>query len=250
MSAEISSISRYVSGLDIPTAPFSAALDASAINTDALPDRIVAGSNLIAFDEPLGNKLRSSVALSLLLAQLAVDKSPLVANPTQWYNTYESVLNNLGWRTSAFGVHQEEFSSTNAAVHEAIIPLITAAFGPAAAAGTLLISALEQLNEIDKSAPWITLFERESKRLNVSDYQFTAVVDNGTNIEVHLVGAVLSASYGRTQVLFFKLTNSTTSLDMARGVLSASANLLEAMEEDLSIKLQRHTSSFIQQVEI
>lgn len=240
----------YIAKLEVPIAPWGAALAAEGVDIDTLPRKIVAGSNMIAYDNSISPRVRSSVAGCMLLAQLAADKSSIPATPKQWYDTYKEILANLGWRQTTFSMVEESFKDTNVAVHQAIIPFLAAAFGPAAAVGSLIITALQQLSTIDKNSPWITLFDRESRRLNVSDYQFTAVEDKGVDTVVHLAGATLSSTYGRTQVIFFKLTSVTTGFEMVKGSLTASSNLLEVMDEDLKLKLRHHIPIYIQKIPI
>jgi hypothetical protein len=217
----------------------------------SLPQTIVAGSNLIAFDEATSATVRSAVSDALLLAQLAADAAKdTVRTPVEWYAKHREVLGNLGWREAAYSQVEEKFSSNDAVVHKAIIPFLTVAFGAAAAAGSLIIEALNQLSEMDKKSNWMTLYNRKSKRLGVTDLQFTAVERQGDDITAKLVGAVLSGDYGKTQVLFFQFKSGEADFRLVRGSFSTPENSLALIEEKLRAKLDKFIPAFIAEVDI
>ena len=107
----------------------------TATDLDILLTGIVAGSNLIQFENSINPVLRSSVALSILAAQRVASSDGGVADPDQWIEHRNMVPKILtGWWKA-----NSEFDSNEVAVHNAIIP-------------------------------WTTLFERESRRFDVSEF--------------------------------------------------------------------------------
>lgn len=238
----------YIANLPVGAARPSTAEEAAAVNTidiNNLPDGIVTGSNLIQFPANASPELKSSVALSLLAAQRVAANDPVVMSPTQWLERHNTVLQNLNWRTEGGGATKATFKSINVAVHEAIIPFLVAAFGGAAAAGALIVTALKQLHEMDKDSPWITLFDRQSRRFDVTEYQFSVIEVKGDTVHLKLAAARLDASFGKTQVLFFKLKNQNAEFEQANQSFSAEAALLTEMNADLKVKLMTLTKSFI-----
>lgn len=238
----------YIANLPVGAPVHSVAEDAAAVNTidiDNLPNGIVTGSNLIQFPAEASPELKSSVALSLLAAQRVAANDPVVLSPKQWLERHNTVLQNLNWRDEGGGDTTATFDSVNAAVHEAIIPFLVAAFGGAAAAGALIVTALRQLKEMDKDQPWITLFDRESRRFDVTEYQFSVVEVKGDTVGLKVAAARLDASYGKTQVLFFKLKNQKAQFEQANKSFSTEAALLTEMNADLKVKLLKLTKSFI-----
>lgn len=238
----------YIANLPVGARPSSTAEDASGVNTiniDDLPNGIVTGSNLIQFPTDASPELKSSVALSLLAAQRVASNDPVVLSPTQWLERHNTVLQNLNWRSEGGGVAKSSFDSINVAVHEAIIPFLTAAFGGAVAAGALIITALKQLQDMNKNSPWITLFDRESRHFDVSEYQFSVVEVIGDTVHLRIAAARLDASFGKTQVLFFKLNKQKADFEQANQSFSTEAALLTEMNADLKIKLMTLTKSFI-----
>lgn len=232
----------------LPVGPFPELLRDVAVDSvdiDSLPSSLVTGSNLIQFPATASPELKSSLALSLLAAQRVATNDPVVQTPDQWLQRHNAVLENLNWFNEGGAFVNSQFKSINVAVHEAIIPFLTAAFGPVAAAGTLIITALKQLNEMDKDAPWITLFEQQSRRFSISEYQFSVVVVTDNHVQVKIACARFDASYGATQVLFFKIKNEHAAFQSASGSYSTQADLLSEMNGALKEKLGGFTTAFI-----
>ena len=237
----------YIANLPVGAALPSITED-TAVNTidiDSLPNGIVTGSNLIQFPADASPELKSSVALSLLAAQRVATNDPVVLSPTQWLDRHNTVLQNLNWRNEGGGVAKSHFHSVDVAVHQAIIPFLTAAFGGAVGAGALILTALKQLQEMDKDSPWITLFDHQSRRFEVTEYQFSIVEVIGDTVHLKVAAARLNASFGKTQVLFFKLRSQNTEFEQANQSFASEAVLLTEMNADLKTKLMNLTKSFI-----
>lgn len=240
----------YIANLPIGTfraAPQPEGADVvNAVDIDALPNGIVAGSNLIQFPKDASPALKSSVALSLLAAQRVATDDHVILTPKQWIARHNTVLENLNWLAEGGGEVESQFDSINVAVHEAIIPFLTAAFGGAVAAGALILTALKQLQEMDKNSPWITLFDQQSRRFDVTEYQFSVVEVVDDQVYLKVASARFDASFGKTQVLFFKVTQEHAKFEAANQALSASSALLTEMNDGLKAKLAGFTKAFIQ----
>lgn len=247
MLIEPAALRNYIVNLPVGSLPATAAEDSGAVNAidiNGLPDGVVTGSNLIQFPSGTSPELKSSVALSLLAAQRVASNDPVVASPTQWLERHNTVLQNLNWRVEGGGTVTSEFKTIDTAVHEAIIPFITAALGGAAAA-SLIITALHQLKDMDKDSPWITLFDRQSRRFQVTEYQFSVVEVVGDTVHLKLAAARLDAKFGLTQVLFFKIKSQDATFEQANRSLSTETAMLIDMNGDLKTKLMTLTKSFI-----
>ena len=237
---------KYIDELPVGAVPEALeAIDVQAIDVDKLPDALVTGSNLIQFPATASPDVKSSVALSLLAAQRVASNDGVVQTPDQWLQRHNTVLENLNWLHEGGGFVNSQFRSINVAVHQAIIPFLAAAFGPAVAAGALILTALKQLEEMDKSSPWITLFDNQSRRFNISEYQFSVVQVIDSNVQVKLASARFDASYGQTQVLFFKIKQEHASFQSASGTYSTQTDLLAEMSGALRARLAGFTSAFI-----
>jgi hypothetical protein len=227
-----------------PGAPDAAII--TAVDIDKLPDGLVTGSNLVQFPPEATAEIRSSVALSLLAAQRVASKDSSVLTPKDWFDRHNTVLSQLNWLGDGGGVLESTFNNLNVAVHKAIIPFLAAAFGGAVAAGALILTALNQLQDMDKDSPWITLFDNQSRHFDVTEYQFSVVEIVGDQVKLHLASARFDAKFGQTQVLFFKVNHGTATFESASGSFTQAASLLTEMNGDLKAKLASFTKSFIQ----
>jgi hypothetical protein len=245
----------YIAGLPVGTVDWAREAEAeteavSAVDVDHLPDGLVTGSNLMQFEGELDPHVRSAVALSLLAAQRVAANDTVIRSPDEWIERHNTVLKNLNWLIDGGAVTDAKFDDVNVAVHEAIIPFLTTALGPAAAAATMIKAALEQLQAMDKDTPWITLFDRESRRFDVSEYQFSYVDTDGDDTVLRMAAARLDAKFGRTQVLFFKIREQKAKFKAASSTLRAQTALLEQMNEALKLKLGAQTNAFIRELDI
>jgi hypothetical protein len=236
---------KYIESLPVGPLEGLEGVEVQAFDIDKLPTGLVTGSNLIQFPATATPELKSSVALSLLAAQRVATNDVVVQSPDQWLQRHNTVLENLNWLNEGGGFVNSQFRSINVAVHEAIIPFLTAALGPAAAAGTLILTAIKELKEMDKNSPWITLFDQQSRRFNITEYQFSVVQVNNNNVQIKLAVARFDASYGQTQVLFFKLKQEHAAFQSASSTYSTQADLLTEMNAALKAKLAGFTATFI-----
>jgi hypothetical protein len=243
----------YIAGLEfgvLPPAATEGTDDEAAIpNIDDLPDVLADGNALLQFSSDIAPNIRSAVALSLLAAQRVASNSHDVETPTQWIDTHFGVLQNLNWNIESGGSIEKTFSETGVAVHEAILPFLATALGGAAAL-PLINSALTQLSEMDKNKPWITLFNRESVRFEVTEYQFGVVSSDETTTRINLATARFDARYGTTQILFFRLTEQTTTFEMANGTMSSENSLLTAINPMLRERLLDHSKRYIRSLNL
>jgi hypothetical protein len=222
----------------------------STVDVNKLPNGVVTGSNLMQFADDISAEIRSAVALCLLAAQRVAAADAVIQTPDQWIVRHNTVLQNLGWTIDGGGVVNSTFDSVDVAVHKAIIPFLTAAFGAAAAAGALILTALQQLQNMDENQPWITLFDRESRRFKVTEYQFSVVKTEGTDTIVRLASARFNASYGVTQVLFFKIKKEHAHFDSASSTVRANSENLAAMNGDLQVKLAEQAKAYIRDLKL
>jgi len=245
-------LGSYIAGLPIGQTDWAVEGDAfTGLNLDDLPEGVVTGSNMIQFEDTINVELRSAVALSLLAAQRVAFNDTAIATPDQWVERHNTVLSNLNWHMESGGAIDAEFKNLEVAVHKAIIPFLTAALGPAATAATLIKVALEQLHSMnEEKQPWIRLFERQSRRFDVSEFQFSYVELDGADILLRIAAARLDARFGRTQVLFFKVTNQTAKFEGTNSTLRGIVSILHDMNAPLKAKLASQAALYIQELEL
>ena len=224
--------------------------NASPPNIEGLPNGFVSGSNLVSAEEGVSALTKSVVALSLLAAQRVADNDEVVRTPDQWIQRYNDVLKNLNWTQEHQSYVTREFAKSEVAVHQAIVPLLQTALGGAAGAMSMIASVLTQLQDIEKNSPWITLFDNQSQRFDVNEYLFTTIDEKDGLARLSMAAARFGAEYGKTHVLFFKVTQFDARFDMAESRMTSNVALLEEMNEALKSKLASQTSLYIQEMDI
>jgi hypothetical protein len=235
----------YIAGLELPPAP--RVLVAKGPDPVAAP-ALAVGQNLVEFGPGAQPSLRAVVTDALLLAQLAADKAG-VATPDQWYEAHREVLAHVGFRSEGLTRAAQDFASTDAELHEAILPVITAAFG-GAALPALVIATLEQLSQATAAKPWITLFERESRRFDAHQFQVSLVDGSETSQTVSMLGFALDIAAGSTQVLFFRQARDTVAVERVEGRFTAEAATLNALAPELAAKLADRRRAYLAALEI
>ncbi len=207
------------------------------VDLDKIPTAIVDGSNMVLYPPSVPSEIRTSVALSLLAAQQVAQADSKISTPKQWLDRHNVVLTTLTWTAGAEETVQEEFDDLNVAAHKAIIPFLTAAFGPYAAIGSLIITALNQLQDMDKDSPWITLFDHQSRHFDSTMHQFSVVNVVDKHVELRIASARFDAWSETTQVLFVKIKDVAAKFSAAGRTFSAEAELLADIKDALRKKL-------------
>lgn len=208
------------------------------LDLSTLPDVVVSGTALIDFSAAKDVVLRASVSLALLFASRVATKAmnPDVDDEDDWLARYTRALTEIGFRVSGMSVVKSELKKKNVAVHKAIIPFLTLAFG-GAAVGPVILQALKNLQEVDEGSSWITLYDRQTRRFDVSEMHFAAVSSNETDTTIRYAIARLHVETGQTRVLFFKISSSGARFDSTTTTMTADNGLLATIEPKLKAKL-------------
>lgn len=244
-------VSTFIENLPIPISTEENADEISTPTVDVnnLPDQVISGSTMIGFEPDLSQELRASVALSLTAAQKVANADTVASSPDLWVKRHQMVLEGLNWVTTDGGDVYTERGVSNIAVHKAIMPFLAAAFGPAAAASSLITTALQQLQQMEEDKPWITLFERESRRFDISEFRFATAGKESGNLVLRYAAARFLAKQERLQILFFKKNDIDVRFKLASRTMTANPDLLETMNDALKAKLVNETDNFITSLE-
>lgn len=253
-SISIATLHRFIDELKLPEAPVSLAADLEAVGEPAPIDAnmLAIGSQLMEFDNGIAADLKDAISNSALLSQLAANKATAQdENPLGWYDKYASTFGSLGWVQTEMQFVEQDITDTGAELHEAIIPVITALLGPQVAAASAILSVLKGLKDMDRDLPWITLFDRESKRFQSHQFQLSfAALDEGGDPTVSLLCFTFEASKNIVQVLFFKFSDESAVLRKCATTLTMSRQTLASIQGALAMKLAQYISSFIEEVDI
>lgn len=232
---------NFIRGLELPDPPV---LLGQVQPFDQFNDKaqaIAVGGQMTEFTASVPADLRGGVSNALLLAQLAADKATggAGAGARQWFTNFNQTLSKIGWQLTGGEFGGQELAQDNLAVHQAIIPVLTAALGGAAVAGaTLVVKVLESLQDMDRDAPWIALFDRRSQSARGARFAIN-YADGGDGQGVGLTSVYFSVSATQTvtQVLFFRFTSAHAQMETAKSQAQISTETIRQTEDALRSKV-------------
>jgi hypothetical protein len=245
----------FVQDLDLPDTPQLEALTQAAetLSFTGGQEAVAVGAQLAEFSTAVPPEQRAVVADCLLLAQLAANKATSMNDDLKaWYDQYLGVLQKLGWLQTAMDFKATEVDDLDAGVHQAILPVLTALLGPAAAAASVVIEVLKGLQEMDKDNPWITVFDRASSHASGAKFQmgFVDADSTGATVSVQLVALAIDARRRITQVLFFRFSSDHARLSVAKGELSVTAERLQALRPVVAERVAPFIAENVQKIDI
>jgi hypothetical protein len=220
----------------------------NSIDVNQLPDALVTGTTLLDLSRVPSANVRSGISLSMLFAsRVALAKN--LHDQDEWLAEYQTALTQLGFALSGTARLNSRFNKLNVAVHEALIPFLTIAFG-GAAVGPVILALLNNLKSMNADSPWITVFDQQSKRFNVHEMHFGAAIPNGTLTDIRYAVARLSIDMSATQVLFFKVTQTEADFESLTTTMSVSDSLMAVTEDDLKQRLSKLMKSYIWEAKV
>lgn len=223
----------------------AASVETAPLDIDRLPAGVVSGNSLIDFSATPSVEVRSAVSMALLFASRAADAAMKAGDDEDdWYAAYMTNLSRLGFSVTQSSVTVSRFKKAGVFVHKAIIPFLTIALG-GAGVGPVILAALNNLHEMDQDAPWITLFDRQSRKFAVREMHFAAVSSDGTQTSIRHVVARLSVGQDEINVLFFRITTATADFESGTTTMSASNSMLAVVEPLLRARMEADITSFI-----
>lgn len=236
----------------------SASAELEALSHEELPtlpsyesgveQAVTVGSQISEFSKSVPQDIRANIDNAFLLAQLAANFEIEENGGTtlDWYDKYIEVLQNAGWVIESKGDTVRKIGGSSLNVHNEIIPIISAALAPAAAAASVVLSALKGLDAMNKDQPWITLFDRESQRAMANSFQISYVdVDEHQVPRLTLVGFELDAKRSVTQFLFFKFSESKATLSHFETKLSINQTAFDKGKAIIAKRLSERTAGFL-----
>jgi hypothetical protein len=211
-----------------------------------LPSGIIAGSNLVGFEGTVGAAEREGVAFSLMAAEMVADSDQTINSPALWIQRYRMLLEGMGWIGSQGGWVEWDYSQKNISVHKVVIPILSSAFA-GTGIGALIVQGLEGLAE-DDDDPWITLFDRESRHLEVTEYRFAVAEQVGSAVNLRLAAARLRAKQKKLQIFIFKSTANEVNLRLAQESMAIHVETLKRVADGLRPKLNARIDDFIREL--
>ncbi len=246
-------IREYVTSLELPaTRTTRGPVEPPKVTFSQEQEAVAVGAQLTEFSDSVPADLRPLISNSMLLAQLAADKATQQSdNVMEWHAKYRDVLKKVGWQVADSEEKKTVVNDEDLTVHKAIIPVITAMLGPAAAATSMVVSILTNLQDMDKDSPWITLFDRQSQRASGAKFQISHVDSSSQdNASIKLLSCTIDAKKKITQVLFFKFSSQHAEMRERESVLTTGRKILEVGQESISKKVGTFINDFVENIEI
>ena len=243
----------FIARSDVPAAPVGLALDTPEIVFEsAKTQALLVGAQVLSFDTGVEADFREAIADSALLAQLVADKAVSAsADPIAWFDRYFAVLGQIGWAIQARDTASYKVDVDGTEVHEAILKVVVGFLGAAPAAVALVVQALESLKAMNPDSPTITLFHRESQKAKVGRFQFTLVrQDSDGGLTAEAMAFALTAEKTITQILFFKLSSTSSELRRSLGSVSLNRSALSGLRPALRAKVQAHMASNLAEIQL
>lgn len=218
----------------------------ASVDLGKLPDGVVTSNTLIDYSAAAGD-IRGGLSLAMVFASRAATAAMQPGDDEDdWLAAYKTNLSKLGFRVSQSSVTTSRFRKRGLFVHKALIPFLTIALG-GAGVGPVMLALLSNLQEMDRDRPWITLFDRETRRLNSREMHFAAVSSGTVESTVRHVTARLTVASDQTNVLFFRITDNSAEFESATSMLTANNSLLAVLEQPLKERLADDAFAFIRE---
>jgi len=212
---------------------------------------VVVGSGVVTFAQGVSPQRRQSVTNSLLLAQLVARRNvPDTTDLDAWYKQYVSVLANIGWLVETTSTTQTVDNSVDFDTHEAVLSIATTLLGPGALTALKLIGAtLDALSGVDNTKPWLTIFNRETRTVNASNFQVALAQQTPDGrFVVSIMAFTLKGTTASTQVLFFRAKQEDVQFSHYASDADIDVTILDSLEPDLSNRVAAHSKAYISQL--
>lgn len=224
--------------------------DTATLDLNNLPASVVSGTTLIDFSAAPNTVVRSGVSLAMLFAsRVATTAMKPGDDEDDWLALYIQKLTEVGFRVSGTATTRSSIKKSGVAVHQALIPFLTIAFG-GAAVGPIILAGLRNLQQVDAGQPWIVLFDKQTRRFNASEMHFAAVGSTATETSIRYVVARLDVETGATRILFFRIEKANAAFESATTTMTVDNGLLATAEPKLRAKLDRLVASTVAEADI
>jgi hypothetical protein len=245
-------IVSYVSDLDLQPPvgrfPVSRGVEATPVK-ECEEQAFLADKSLVSFIAEVSGQNRKDVLNSTLLAQMAANKKfPDEGDMLQWYRSFIDVLSNIGWDIENAEVSTFESSKEVFEIEDAIIDILTSAFG--AGFMPVILKTLESIKNLSKKDHKIIAFEKNTHSLTKGCFQIALAVEKNEVVSMQLGTFLLTSDKKIKQILLFKSKKDKTSLQYTsrRGTLNSEAYSI--VRDAVLQKLGANITAFVAEIEI
>jgi hypothetical protein len=252
MTFDINHARNFVKAVNLSGTPRGillqdAAAEAGEVFDKAKAQAQVVGSGVFSFVQGVTAEVREAISDSALLAQLVANKQVSVERaPLDWFKAYISVLQNVGWTLQEGAWTDYSTTGSGVEVHQKIIEVITAAFGPAAAALPIIIATVNALKAMKSDSPWITIFSREAQKAKIARFQIGLVdKEESGDVFVSMFAYLIEAKHEITQLLFFKFRSANASFKANSSKVSINHAALSDLGPSIRNKIRAYQADYL-----
>jgi hypothetical protein len=245
-------IVSYVSDLDLQPPvgrfPVSRGVEATPVK-EGEEQAFLADKSLVSFIAEVSGQNRKDVLNSTLLAQMAANKKfPDEGDMLQWYGFFIDVLSNIGWDIENAEVSTFEASKQVFEIEDAIIDILTSAFGGGFM--PVILKTLESIKNLSKKDHKIIAFEKNTHTLTKGCFQIALAIEKNEVVSMQLGTFLLTSTNKIKQILLFKSKKDKTSLQYTsrRGTLNSEAYSI--VRDAVLQKLGASITAFVAEIEI
>jgi hypothetical protein len=248
---------EYVASLELPRAPSprgpvmqDSEGAAGEVFDQAREQAQVVGSGLFSFAKGVTSEIRAAISESALLAQLVANKKVSAeTDPLAWFAAYSEVLQNIGWTLQDDAWNDYTTAGTGIEVHEKILVVLSAVLGPAPAALAIVTAAVDALKGMKPDSPWLTLFNHEAQKAKIARFQIGLVeTETDSDLFVSLLAFLIQAESTITQVLFFKVSRESASLNARSSKVSINMNSLTGLRGTIGEKTRAFQQDYLSSI--
>lgn len=248
-------LGAYVAGLELAD-PFGYAISpsrgsaAEPVDFTSAPQALTAGSQMIEFNPSVDPAQRAMITNAMLFAQLAANKYAGSGPAEAFYDKYFEILSHIAGAQGSLTDSSQDFSGANFDVHTAVLGVLQAALGPAAAAGSILTAAMQSLAKIPAGTPWLALFDSVSRHSSFSSFQLCYGTMSGAEPVLKLMWFAIDSSDQLTQVLFVKTNTTRARLRLRQGEVCPRLETLKVTADQIAQAIDQQALDYISEIKL
>lgn len=181
------------------------------VTLEGVEQSFVSQKSIVSFVSSVSSGLRNDVLDTTLLAQLAANKKfPNQGDSFDWYNAFIDTLIKLGWIIENSDFSTFESNATALEVKDAIIEILTAAFG--ANIVPIVLKTLQAIGKLSDKDGTIIAFKKNSQTQKKGCFQIALAVEENGTVTMKMGTFFITSKDDITQILFFKFSKANTKL--------------------------------------
>ena len=257
MAKSISDRIAFIEGLELADSAVSEGVkirtlkeQAPPVSADNKKEAYVVGGSIYAFTENVKGQAKKDIMNAANLAQLAANKKyDRESKSKEWYQVFETVLENIGFIVESFAFNEYDSHGSSFTMDKAVISLLSAI-----ATGSslqILTAALNSLSKMADSSGQITLFESQSSKGKMGNFQIGACDQSPSGDVSFALGAYYYSTHKSSHhVLFVKWGHSDVNFYQSSTKVVLNSSIYEQVRDKIIKKLGDKANTNIDSIEI